>query len=967
MEDITEQWSRRAIGKYVKTKNGSVKDGVDYQTTARSSEPPFPDLGNAVTSPTALGVSERATWNDYCNCWPNGGIYLRPVVSSTTEICLVASRIAARAEELDRPGSRYYVEVMHAARFVRDSSFQVLPQLASKLMIDPQLAFDSKFPPLLLNSRDEVRLPENWFEKCRPIITSIASGKPFLLSERSESVEDFFLRSLCAVCCLPGTLRWRIPIAAGVYQTPDNNRSRIQCTLAFDGYTSADEEASLNRGRCFSQWLQEELDGGKACENWSHLVDFIARKFPTLSHWDSLDPAEPIEKSIKILGEIEDLQALKSWVPKGSRPQGSRPPKVEQVSYLQRDVLSVFSSALANQVDGYEDLIADLASENWKEAWETYVGLPENGTPEMRTLAILLGGAPFDPEMVAGYATGLRVPTGLWPSIASRISREFKGAFGAEQLIGWRELLACVYGSRSPGWLGEWAKRDEVQILWAALELHFTHSVNVTVDWNIANSKSKAHVIRELISDHRVDVRDFEGLMNAELASLRKTANRIVEQSQRSNPELALALAIEFKLDDWIVAITAPDLLLKSKVWSKVVVAVASVKAPYCCRLAEAILLLWENLDLARRRELKLGLEQALGPIHALLYGETFDSYRPVKKEWVWPHLRNLAAKDEDFRNAVIRLVIEKPNIIDAEFKRELLTEVLNKLYMEEIKPKGSNSLRFAFQLASGHAVKFESFSEIELKVAECWAALFESKNAVSTTSLVLTEPRQFPTACVFRKGLSRFPPSVSNEFWREWLKITVKDNQEREFYWDGVKKNSLANTPMWRLMSGWKNIDTLESDELALFEKGKLYSVFWQNVFVCPDISSECVQRVLSTRGLRESDLEAVKATIQDLQELINRCRPILREKDISAYWSYLLGIAGLEDLAKLRREIEPSFIEALARPVTIILSSSQGPWLKLALQVYRGSGPNTQVALKETLKRQFGKAEGDSNGESQ
>ncbi len=962
MEDFTEQWSRRAIGKYVKTKNGSVKDGVDYQTTARSSEPPFPDLGNAVTSPAALGVSERANWSEYCNCWPNGGIYLRPIISSTKEICLVASRIAARAEDLDRPGSRYYVEVMHAARFVRESSFKVLPHLASKLMIDPQLAFDSKFSPLLLNSRDEQRLPENWFKKCQPIVTALASGKPFLLSDRSESVEDFFLRSLCAVCCLPATLRWRIPIAAGVYQTPDNNRSRIQCTLAFDGYTSADEEASLNRGRCFSQWLQEELDGGKACETWSHLVDFIAKKFPTLSHWDRLDPAEPIEKSIKILGEIEDLQALKRWVPKGSRP-----PKVDQVSYLQRDVLSVFSSALASQVDGYEDVIADLASENWKEAWGAYVGLPENGTPEMRALAILLGGAPFDPEMVARYATDLRVPTGLWPSIASRISREFKRACDAEQLVWWKDLLACVYGNRAPGWLFEWAKRDGVQILWAALDLHFEHQINVTEDWNITTSNSSAYVVRELILGHRVDVRDFEALIHTNLPLYCKTANQIVEQSQSSNPELALALAIEFKLENLIDAITAPDMLLKSKVWSKVVVAVASVKALYCCRLAEGILLLWENLDLSRRRELKVGLEQALGPIHALLYGEKFDSYRPVKRAWVWPHLRNLAAKDEELRDAVIRLVMDKPNIIDTEFKRELLTEVLNQLYVQDTKPKGSSSLRFAFRLAAGRVVKFESFSEVELKMAECWAVLFESKDAGSTSSLVLTEPSQFPTACVFRKGLSRFPPSSSDEFWREWLRLTVKDDQERALCWECVKKNSLANSPMWRLMSGWKNIDALVPEELALFEKGNLYLVFWQNVFDCQDISKECVQSVLSTRGLRESDLAASKATVQDLQELITRCRPILREKDVSAYWTYLLQLSGLDDLARLRREIEPSLMEVLARPVTIILSSSQGPWLKLAVQVYRGCGPNTQVALKEILKRQIIKAESDSNGESQ
>ena len=49
---MTQEWPRRANGKLVQFPGGPIQ-GPDFQTTGRSAQPPFPDLGDVAGFPGA--------------------------------------------------------------------------------------------------------------------------------------------------------------------------------------------------------------------------------------------------------------------------------------------------------------------------------------------------------------------------------------------------------------------------------------------------------------------------------------------------------------------------------------------------------------------------------------------------------------------------------------------------------------------------------------------------------------------------------------------------------------------------------------------------------------------------------------------------------------------------------------------------------------------------------------------------
>jgi TIR domain len=86
---MTNEWPRRADGKLVEYLGGPVRENADYSVTARSTQPPFPNIGSALE---ALGITGREQWQRYPSAWADGGLYLRPHVADGTYY-LVASRL----------------------------------------------------------------------------------------------------------------------------------------------------------------------------------------------------------------------------------------------------------------------------------------------------------------------------------------------------------------------------------------------------------------------------------------------------------------------------------------------------------------------------------------------------------------------------------------------------------------------------------------------------------------------------------------------------------------------------------------------------------------------------------------------------------------------------------------------------------------------------------------------------------
>ena len=86
-------WPRRVIGKLVQKPGGPIIEGFDHKTTARSTRPPFPEVGVIVDHEKGLGIDNHQTWLNYPTTWTQGALLLRPFRSPDGVTHLVASRM----------------------------------------------------------------------------------------------------------------------------------------------------------------------------------------------------------------------------------------------------------------------------------------------------------------------------------------------------------------------------------------------------------------------------------------------------------------------------------------------------------------------------------------------------------------------------------------------------------------------------------------------------------------------------------------------------------------------------------------------------------------------------------------------------------------------------------------------------------------------------------------------------------
>src|SRR5262249_7437063 len=125
---------------------------------------------------------------------------------------------------------RYYTETRHAVAPVVTTDFGDLFALTAALRAVPLREKTTALAPFTTVGPD-VPLRPDWFTSVRPFLEAVVSGQRVAVIDPALPPEQFFERALTCLACLPGTLRWRMPIGCGLYDVPSEDSDKMRFAL----------------------------------------------------------------------------------------------------------------------------------------------------------------------------------------------------------------------------------------------------------------------------------------------------------------------------------------------------------------------------------------------------------------------------------------------------------------------------------------------------------------------------------------------------------------------------------------------------------------------------------------------------------------------------------------------------------------------------------------------------------------
>jgi hypothetical protein len=952
-------WARRVNGKLVVAPGGAIQ-GSDFQTTARSSDPPFPNVGEAVGY-KSLGITGREKWSAYCEDWPQGGLYLRPV-TAPDGIYLVASRIRPYLETPNDPTSRFFVETAHAAHPVETADFQSLFQLPQHLRTDPLTNLDFNFPPLLL-SPSEGQLPEGWFEKSRLTLNATACGGSTIVRDHSITVEQFFERSLWVLACLPTALRWRVSIVSGVYSLSELRLDPAQCVLALTYLGSRSDSAKVDpTGDAYVRWLESATNHGRNCRRIEDVLNIVEAKFPSLCSWDAIPPAHSFRQAVHSLAEVTKVEALNNWVLQRRESPSSNSdhavPVLEGVIHLKLDVLRALSDGWESTAIPLGAYIAEVTGPDWHPAWHQLVA--ETTALSKQTIAIgnLFGAiAPFDPRAIASELPRIELPMALYSIVVERVTTAFREALTSETVVPWAGLLESAFLERRPGWFERWVGENHFRILWTAVRLQLNEGTGVTTSWNNSTATTAARALSALLEGRHFDMADLWEFCEHVKFSDQTVALNLTTRLEHSVPELSLRIALAASLQPWLQKALDPERFASTpEGWIRAIASIGRSKPNLDRRVIECLLVVWDRLQPDEKLDLRVPLKSTLGPLDSLLFENKINAIADGADDWVWNRVLQLGLGDSAFGTQLLRAASENPEFVDNKFQTRLIGPLLKQADIASIAPGESKSLQFALSLRSNKATRLEELSDKELQAAEMWLPLVRGlPNDSGNRNLALTTLDQFPTAVRFRTVLSPFPPKANDDFWSEWVKIANADLEDRKRYCSYVKEAGLDGTVLWRLIMGWHAVDELFGEEIRILGLRGVMPSFVDAV-LRGSVRQTTMECILQDAGSSNQLLDHVCESIEKCHHFFSVHGDKLTQRNKLALFQRILRHASEKSINQIYSCVRPGIVRTIISPVRIKLLNRKTPRsvFRLAVELFRRSdGPTQREMIMELTNR--------------
>jgi hypothetical protein len=945
---MAQEWPRRAIGKLVQVPGGPIQ-GPDYQTTARS--PDFPEVGAAVGFP-ALGIMNQENWSKYPRAWAGGGLYLRPQVADGT-VYLVASRVRPYREYPERPNSRDYVETLHAVHPVASLDFPSLFQLPDRLLPVSLTAVDRSFAHLVLDVGRPVELPKGWFAQSREMLVALVAGSPLDAHDYALPAEEYFARALRAVACLPGAVRWRVAIAAGVYAVPPADKAGVRYALALSLQSrGAAGPVADAAGEAYARWFEAETGSGDLCQTIQDLLRVVDETFPDLTAWDAMPVTDSGEVAVKALAEMRHCELLKAWI---QAPNGPAP-RLDHFLHLRPDVLDLAAGTLDGPAVVRDALLSGVVGSDWKTAWQRCA--PPPGTPpgRMAVAGQLLGTlSPLDPTAIDRVLNEepFELPADQYGGIRARLSTSLDTATGGAALAAWEGLLRRAFHDESPGWLAAWVKASAGKILWRAVRLRFVdRGIDVTTSWDPKRFPGAPAAVQALVQGRPPEESDFEKLLGV-IADADGPAvpHRLVEHSERAHLPSALRLALAAGHDRWLVARLGPDVV--EQVEERWIRATATVAGSHRQRqpdrrLDQFLFSAWKRLTPAERVALRSRLRRDLGPLDSILFGNTPPLTSEVAvADWVWPIVRKLCETNPEWCRNLLKAACAQPTLATPTFQAYLLNAILARADLANMVPESCETLRFALDLREGRETPYPLAQGRELEAAGLWRPLLEGPLKSRPKPPPLLRLEQFPIAVLYRRSVQPFPPEVTAAFRGAWLRMVA--GEQREEYWDHVKDAGLENQAFWRFAAGWTEITNLSDLEIAMILQGHLEDYLRAVLDGAP-------LPLKISLGLTWQTIANICKEPAHCRTLYRRCKCSVDPSAAIKFWKCCLQ-AMEADLQELRREVGRGPLSRVFHELSQKLlgrKEAREGWLGLALEIYQSSSEPVKAALDDVLQQQ-------------
>jgi len=456
-----QSWEQFVYGKLVVRPGGAIVPGAEHGCTGRSAA--FPQELIALCHPSRLGLGERDP-RRWAQCgWRDVGGIVSAAVALPEGSWVLAGRLRERSEGGEGVEGRLYTEALYAALPGASCTADALLRVAPVLQAQPREGYDMALPPLTGSGSVDPALPSNWLEQVSLLLRSVASGEPVNVQDWEQRPEDFLRTVSWCLAALPGVLRWRLPIGAGMMTMERSTAlaygvSALGGLRVIGGVARNEGELDLSRGSRYVEWLGNVTRG---CATTDEVSDALARELPQLQAFDAVDPGQGWPAVAQQVSDTVGEKVLLTQV----LGAGAGAARAADLRFYRPEYIE----ALAQQAMGLDSAravhaLAETLRLGWHEAWRTAVGRSRGAERErLEGLAMLLGAAPATrPEMLVSLAGA-----NLGEVEAGVVSRLAEAARDADDAARWIPLLKAA--TPNGGWVRRWSEAALPHLIWLGI------------------------------------------------------------------------------------------------------------------------------------------------------------------------------------------------------------------------------------------------------------------------------------------------------------------------------------------------------------------------------------------------------------------------------------------------------------------------------------------------------------------
>ncbi|MGC3970379.1 MAG: hypothetical protein QM775_24510 [Pirellulales bacterium] len=447
-------WRQVVYGKLVKTTApDSDIVGEDYCQTGTSKNAPRELAHWCYPDRVGIYVDDQKGWTSDYKWWAEpGALVVRPVIAEGRPY-VVAACLRGRYEE---PNAKRRIFTYGHYLTSPGEQGARLPLIDLPADLKPRLlTHKTELEPVVLEERDR-ELSVDWLDDAEPLLSAILSGQAVAATGDLRPTE-FFRQAMNAIACLPGALRWRIPVGAGlcklnVDEIALGHGMSTRCPTRLRGLEwtgGADVEPErLHRAKEYATWARAELKG---CRRLSEVVDTVDRAFPHLASFDAIPVAATESTSSKnhvdwrgavtlFQEELRQEVLLRELSQDLAKP-ATAPRTIKLSPYYEVRLLRMLGETWAAAKSHWSFAVYCPLLADHDEAWRTASNSPAGkGDHYLRAWAILLGHVDGSAEE-AGGALQAVIPSPLHSSVIRNLHHRLLCAAETRTLTDWSQLI----------------------------------------------------------------------------------------------------------------------------------------------------------------------------------------------------------------------------------------------------------------------------------------------------------------------------------------------------------------------------------------------------------------------------------------------------------------------------------------------------------------------------------------------